>query len=98
MKASAAVRIERIGALCLLLCSGGGLWWLQTGIGRVDAGASARQEQLEYLRVLADSGQQDGVRDPRSLAAVSGILDGRSFAWRERRGICYLVPVRQGSE
>lgn len=93
MKSSAAVRIERAGALCLLLCSGGGLWWLQTQIVRADAGASARLEQLEHLRVLADSGQQEGVRDPRSLAAVAGILGGRSFTWQERDGISYLVPA-----
>ncbi len=93
MKPSVAVRIERGGALLLLLCSGGGLWWLQHKVELVDAGASARREQLEHLRVLADRGQQQEVCESRSLAAVAGILDGRSFEWQSRDGISFLVPT-----
>jgi len=93
VKCSVAVRIERVGALLLLLCSGGGLWWLQQKVGAVDASASARREQLEHLRVLADRGQQQTVRESRSLAAVAGILDGRSFEWQSRDGMSFLVPV-----
>ena len=94
MSDSVAVRIERVGALLLLVCSGAGLWWLERKIAAVDAGASARSEQLEHLRVLADRGQQAPVHESRSLSAVSGILDGRSFEWKSCDGIAYLVPTR----
>jgi hypothetical protein len=93
MKSSVAVRIERVGALLLLLCSGGGLWWLRHKVDLVDASASVRSEQLVHLRVLADRGQQQAVRESRSLAAVVGILDGRSFEWQSRDGISFLVPT-----
>lgn len=92
MKPSAAVRIERFGALALLVAAGVGWLWLDGKIAAVDAGSAARAAQLEQLQVLSASRARGG----GSLDAVAGLVDGRSLRWRTRNGLAYLVPeVRQ---
>jgi hypothetical protein len=92
VRTSAAVLIERAGALVLLVAAGFGWLWLDGKVAAVDAGAAARIAQLEQLRVLSASrGGEAG-----SIDAVAGLVDGRALRWRTRHGLCYLVPeVRQ---
>jgi len=77
------VRLERWGALVLLLVSGVGTWWLARHAAVVTSSASARQEQLDYLATLVDRHGVSRAAVPPPLRNLDGLFHGQQLVWSD---------------
>lgn len=89
----ADVRIERLGAIVLLLLSCAGMLWLRCEAAAVEAAAGARREQLDHLLTLSVPRGAGSAAEEKALQPFAGLLAGHEPVW-QRTPIGTVLSLR----